>query len=364
MATTRNPTLLHAITTNRDDAVRLAQTNGTKDTLALLKRADAELAQRLRLARGLQGEGKDTFTARQAEIALKNIRDVTRQVQRSLLTTVQTQGTKAADLATGNMLDYMERANRQFKGLGEAPLPIKEAGMLTQAKAGVNASILRRLTSEDTDETGTPKQGILARYGALTVASFEEELSLSVLTGKSWEDTRNSLIGKSPFLQSKPAFWADRIVRSEIMGAYNRTCYEVINEANEQLGDMVKILAATFDDRTGWDSYQVHGQIRRPNEAFQWQGGFYQSPPNRPNDREIVVPHRVVWPIPAYLRWRSDGEVTSQYFKHRRTGSPGPRPPMTTIPLELFGKEQPKKDKSTRVEKEDKQSEQQASPQE
>jgi len=185
--------------------------------------------------------------------------------------------------------------------------------------------------------------GVLTRYSSAVIEEFEGVLRRGMLTGKPWGDVRDELTSKSPFLQGSPKFWAERIVRTETMGAYNRAGWESIRAADDELGDMVKILSATFDDRTGWDSYQVHGQIRRVDEAFAWKGGLYQSPPNRPNDREVVVPHRVSWPIPAELAWRSDGEVAAAWKRDRRKGGPPPRPLMTTIPLALFGRSDARK---------------------
>jgi hypothetical protein len=100
---------------------------------------------------------------------------------------------------------------------------------------------------------------------------------------------------------------------------------------------VTKILCATFDSRTGSDSFAVHGQIRRPDEAFAWWEGLYQHPPNRPNDREIVLSHRTSWPIPAELAWRSDSEVAARWALEGRKGAPPPRPKMTTVPLDRFG---------------------------
>lgn len=121
------------------------------------------------------------------------------------------------------------------------------------------------------------------------------------------------------------------------MGGYNRAGWEATRAADDELGDMVKILCATFDDRTGWDSYQVHGQIRLPDQAFEWADGAYQHPPNRPNDREVVVPHRIAWPIPANLVPVGDDLVAAVYARQRKTGGPGPRPLMTTVDLGRFG---------------------------
>jgi hypothetical protein len=102
---------------------------------------------------------------------------------------------------------------------------------------------------------------------------------------------------------------------------------------------MVKILAATFDHRTSADSYAVHGQIRRPEEFFDTWTGQVMHPPARPNDREVVVPHRVSWPIPDELKPKSDAEIAARWSAEGRKGSPPPRPRISTVPLDSFGKE-------------------------
>jgi hypothetical protein len=151
-----------------------------------------------------------------------------------------------------------------------------------------------------------------------------------------WDVARQALIDESPFLQAAPGYWAERIIRTETMGASNRASWEAINQAQEDVGGMVKILAATFDDRTGSDSFAVHGQIRRPAEAFESWYGLYGYPPNRPNDREIVIPHNLRWPIPGYLKWKSDGIVAARWASEGRKTSMPARPLMTTVPLNQF----------------------------
>lgn len=122
------------------------------------------------------------------------------------------------------------------------------------------------------------------------------------------------------------------------MGAYNKANFEATKAADEQLGDLVKILCATFDNRTASDSYACHGEIRRPDEAFETWFGLMQHPPNRPNDREIVITHRKSWPIPKALTWRSEGEIASAWKREKRKGAMPPRPLMTTVPIGEFGR--------------------------
>jgi hypothetical protein len=243
-------------------------------------------------------------------------------------------------------VEYMHAAERRFRGISGQGLRIREAALLDRAVAGARSSILRRLAStgtaraaaEDGAEPSPAKPGILERYGVETVGAFERVMQRGMVTGAPWGEVRDQLTAESPFLEGAPRSWGERIMRTEMMSASNRGSWESIRAADDQLGDMVKILSAVFDNRTGWDSYQVHGQIRRPDEAFEWEGGAYMAPPNRPNDREVVVPHRIAWPLPPYLSPRSDAEVAAAYFRQRKTGSPGARPVMTTVPLSRFGR--------------------------
>ncbi len=306
--------------------------------LNLLQKADRELSARLNQDSYLRSaKGKESFTAVQMRATLVHIRKVTAQVTHGMERILKGQVSAASEHAVGSILGYLDKADKLFKGVASEPLNLREVAVMNKVAAGVEASLLRRLSTIP-GETGRKKMGILQRYGVETIDKFEETLQQGFVQKKRYEDVRNDLVENSPFLQGAPAHWAERIVRTETMGAYNKAGVETIKAANESLRDMCKILSATFDDRTGWDSYQLHGQIRMPDEPFEWDGEFFQNPPNRPNDREVVVPHRISWPIPPYLKWKTDAEVMKRFKMQRKTGSPGPRPKMTTIPIDRFGK--------------------------
>lgn len=343
--TPKNLDLATVLRRNRADALSLVSATGKDKTLALLRRATDDLTKRLANVRS----GDDSFTAVQLEATRRQLQDVTRVLVRGLGDVVLDQAGNAADQATGDLLRYMGAAHRKFRGIGDPPLALHEASMLDTAVQGARASVLRRLATsgepgaaEENTEPHAGKPGILQRYGLQTIEHFEGILQTAFVARQPWSQVRDALTQASPFLQGAPAHWAERIVRTETMGAYNRAGWEATRVADAQLGDMVKILCATFDERTGWDSYQVHGQVRRPNEAFEWDGGLYQHPPNRPNDREVVVPHRLSWPLPEELEPYDDDEVEEVYYQQRPKGpGPGPRPNMSTVDRALFGQAQP-----------------------
>jgi len=87
-----------------------------------------------------------------------------------------------------------------------------------------------------------------------------------------------------------PAWRAERIVRTEGSFAAGFRQLHDAADAFEGDDDWRKQLIATFDPRTGDDSYYVHEQTRRLDEPFEDDAGrSYMHPPNRPNDREVMV---------------------------------------------------------------------------
>jgi len=339
------PTPREILLRNRADALDLVKSAGTARTREILENAERELVQRLATIPA----GPGSFTYQQMRSALMQVRYVLAGVRDGMTDAMVDGALDAAERAAGATIDYLARADQAFRGVGTTPLALDETAMFEQARVGARSSILRRLASSGTGAPGAPTAvhpaaaGILDRYGMNTIGLFERTLQQGMLTRAPWETIKTNLVASSPFLRSKPMFWAERIVRTELMGAYNRASWEANREADDQLGDMVKILSATFDDRTGSDSIAIHGQIRLPDEAFESWFGLYQHPPNRPNDREIVVPHRISWPIPPYLKWRADEEIAKRWEMEKRAGKPPDRPLMTTVPIGQFGNQPPPK---------------------
>lgn len=331
---------------NRATALAMAQRGGAQRLLALLTKASTDLERRLTQAEGLKGPGKDSFTYQRLDLALRQVRDVTQAVVAGMRGVLVDQVGDLAEQSSRDLHEYMTAANEKFTGVADQGLRLREVDMLDRATQGARSSLLRRIATSGEDasppeakDTHRGKMGVLERYGVETVGAFEEVMRAGVISGATWDEMRTDLVEQSPFLQGKPRHWAERILRTEQMGAQNRAGWESIRAADDDLGDMLKIISCVFDGRTGADSYAVHGQIRRPDEPFETWFGAMMHPPDRPNDRAVVVPHRMSWPLPEYLQPRGDDEVAMRWVAEGRKGAPPPRPLMTTVPLDQIGKE-------------------------
>lgn len=341
--------LIEILRRNRELAAKYATAASTTHLSKLLKKAEADLTKRLNTAIHV-GAGDD-FQAIHARAIIEQLRNVLVPLEKGLGELILSTSAGMAEIAAKGTIDYVRAAEEKFHGIAAASsLRLREAMILDNAINKTQSSQLRRLmtSGEPESELHTPhkgKFGILQRYGENVVTKFEERLAQKYLARKPWDEVREELVSESPFLQmlggTEATRWAERIVRTESAYAQNKANFIATKEMDESLGDMVKILSASFDNRTSADSYAVHGQIRRMNEMFESWYGAYMHPPNRPNDREVVIPHRLSWPIPAELAYKSDAEILARWIYEGRKGTPPNRPKMTTISLDLFGKAQP-----------------------
>lgn len=327
----------HAVLSkNKRDAISLVSGLGVRKTRALLETAARDLQKRI--DQRVRAQTGEPFTLTQLRTTLAQVRETIRELSDGVTGVILDTSHTAAEHAVEHTVDYLKRADKAYRGLGEQPLALREAAMLEESIQGTRSSVLHRLAADPGDDDHPARPGILQRYGLNTIDYFEKTLQRGLIARKTWGQMEKDITEQSPFLQQAPAFWARRIVATEIMGAYSRSTWESIREADQDLGDMVKIASSVFDERTSADSYALHGAIRRPEEAFETWYGPMLHPPDRPLDRGILVPHRVSWPIPPYLVWRDAADILKAWRRDGRKGSPPPRPLMTTVPLNQFGR--------------------------
>lgn len=314
---------------DQDQLKQVRERMGDKELRKMLSDAQRDLEERIS---AIHPNSQGGFGDTQMRATLEQVKAIQRKLGGGIFNMIKDAAHRISDASVDNTLRYLKVADNAYRGVGTSPLALNEAGLFTRARQGVMASLLHRFT-DSTAPDGSRKAGILTRYGAAGVMNFEDILRRGMVTKQPWLAMRQQITDSSTFLKGAPAHWAERIVRTEVAGAHNRASWESNREAEAQLGDMLKILSATFDNRTSADSYAVHGQCRRPNEPFDTWEGKHQHPPARPNDREIIVPHRIRWDWPKYLTPKSNAEVSARWREEGRKKAHPPRPKMTTVKI-------------------------------
>lgn len=193
----------------------------------------------------------------------------------------------------------------------------RELTVLDQAMLGVAPGLRWDVARWYADQVGayskariTTMETSLRRYGAATASQVTTEIAGAATVGDSWADVRPAVWRRVERVVQGRQWMVDRIIATEMSAAFNgaRLQAMVAEDAVAPRPEdrMLKRLVATFDDRTGRDSYLQAGQtvpVRQPFVDVK-SGRAYMAPPNRPHDREIVVPWRLSYAVdfPHYDR--------------------------------------------------------------
>lgn len=191
---------------------------------------------------------------------------------------------RVAELAMRDTESYLTALDREFAG---AVVPLRWATL--EWLEGYRRPLLRsrlRVYRES-----------FARYGAATVSAIEDEIAKTVFVGAPWTEAREAVWTATQAVVGDRQWMVDRIVRTEVATAYSSTTMAALLEEDYDDDPMLKKLVAVFDPVTGRDSRLLHGQTRKVTELFTdvVSGRKFDAPPNRPNDREIVVGWRASW---------------------------------------------------------------------
>lgn len=240
--------------------------------LKLARESADKLVARLRTMAG------DRFSAQETRVVLAQVRAVTQVLGaehgQRIGAEIERIGRTAAGIGRGSLQQQIQAWQREFPvGTLGRTAPVEFAGAL------LDPGLLEYYrTSRE-------------RYGIEAVRKMRDVMAQGVLQGETLIQTADRMAAELRMKQ----WQAERIVRTEQSLAVHRQQLEDMKAtfAGEE-DEWRKMLEATFDRRTGKDSRFVHHQVRRFDEPFKDnEGRKYQHPPNRPNDREVmvVVPH-------------------------------------------------------------------------
>lgn len=248
----------------------------------------------------LEASGTAPYTLHQHRQYLIQLEATIQTLTKNMTAALDGNAARARRQGIRDTVQQVKVSSREF-GQSDVPLSIPEASRLVDGR-----SKLREIEHE------RARRGA-ARYGLEMTGTIERDLAQSMLMGETTFQAQQRLIGKNVWLDS--AYKAERLARTEFSEAYNASSRVVLDEvAGDDPGLWVmwhehakgpqwagpkdiawKGPAKPLDKRVGEDSLRLHGQLRRPGEAFvdPVTGRVFDHPPNRPNDRATLVMVRV-----------------------------------------------------------------------
>ncbi len=244
----------------------------TKRQRKLADDAIAEVEAQLKSAR------RGSWSAAQAAATLAQLAEATKGLSERQLALLRRALPGIADIARTDLAAYLTALDRHYLGVAR-PLRWDTLEWLN----GYSRPLLR-------SRLQIYKRSF-ARYGAEAVAGIEAAMAKSVMLGTPWTDARESVVAIVREQVGGRQWMVDRIVRTEVATVHSSTTMAALLEEDEADDPMLKKLVAIFDKATALDSKLLHGQTRRVQDLFTdvVRGKRFDAPPNRPNDREIVI---------------------------------------------------------------------------
>jgi hypothetical protein len=281
--------------------VRLVDRRGAEQTIKSLRRTVPDLERNVFLAsRGRVARG---MLPRLTALARRWVGDVTTKLGRILGVLSEETAAESARALLATLGAITRRALR-----------VADGATVRRVVAASRETLLRAHAESS------------ARYGARTLERIEDALRASARDKSTPRGAARAVADAAEL--SLPD--AERIVVTEGAYAFNRAAVDAALEARGEQPDLLLQWTEVCepdgrpaDERTAVDSIAMHGQVAVPGEEFTCPadapfpdargrtqvpaalvGGTWEHPPNRPNDRAVLVPWDPSWGVPG---WRLDG---------------------------------------------------------
>ena len=225
--------------------------------------------------------GRDTFSAQRLRGALVQVEAALLEMEAVLKSSMIDAAHKASIKGVDHLIKEINKFNEEFTG---ALIPI---------------DIDAVLISQDVNNL------LLAKYEASLRAYTEGMRSqvAGVLTNAAIEKANYADVIHRMSLFFRGEEWKlHRIARTELSHVYNYSKQLGMFETKERyVKDLKKTLIHPIDHRTGEDSKHVKMlnlivDIEKPfHYTYKGKDRIFMTPPDRPNDRSIMVPYRDEW---------------------------------------------------------------------
>lgn len=178
---------------------------------------------------------------------------------------------------------------------------VKEVNSLERHFTGVNSAIPFEEILESTERQNylfNNYQSSLDTYSGMLRGKFQGALTQSLLQRKTWSQT----VYDMEQVFNLEEWVLGRIVRTELHNVYNVSKMEgFLGVRDQYMPNLKKTLYHPMDSRTGDDSKKAARlnlivDIDEPFiYDFKGEPRTFMAPPDRPNDRAILIPYRKEW---------------------------------------------------------------------
>lgn len=267
-----------------------------------LKEARSELERALTGWLDSEAEhASERFTAyryRQALAQLNGALKKVAELEPKLVGVLEAEGGRAGRLATKHVVQQVERYAKVYEGSGYQ-IPLDQAAAIAEGRS----LLIPRYRTSAKRYVGNVRDDIRQQLavGLLKGETFDEMTARLVRHGgpTGWvalrgvKGTRGAIvehIGEGLFRRYN--YWAARIVRTEVLSAYNTVAERSIAQLHKQDRDLKRRWNAANDWRTCIVCRSLDGKVAAVGEDF---GGGYSTAPAHPNCRCNIGPWKEAW---------------------------------------------------------------------
>lgn len=254
-----------------------------------------DVAKRLRIR--LRQTPRDTFTAQQIRVTLMQLEGAIQALEKNLVATSELGAQLMAKRGVRDLVTEVVEFNDEFDGaLQPINIDLVEAAIATQ----------NRLINTYPESIAAYSKQLRQALSNNLMQMVVERVSPEVMYQRLVDD---DAIGK--FFDGE-AWKVRRIVRTELASIYGTAKLSALGRIAETEPAMRKTLYNPMDNRTGDDSRQLqdwlnagrlNGRNRRLRPkigqtfVYVWRGKRreFMAPPDRPNDRSILIPYHPSW---------------------------------------------------------------------
>lgn len=227
-----------------------------------------------------------TFTAQRARSTVVQIDAALKAMNTNLFDDMDSAAQESAELGIEHLIAEIEKWDDEFVGtVSELSIDVVESA--TNTKKLLINNYKSSINSYSSALRGRLSQGI----GDGVIAQST--------TGEIMNTIGKTLLGDQWRLE--------RIVRTEILGIYSRGKLNAMTDLTGDIPDLMKTVYNPMDSRTAKDSIYVEKLVEGEDPRmiipvddyfeYTWKKKKrkYLAPPDRPNDRSILIPYRKAW---------------------------------------------------------------------